>query len=453
MQYSYDGLWKPISVEWETFRVKTDTGLQDRRLPLYYTNHGPIVHFDRVRNIAYSVKLPNADGVNYSKGLYEIMKAQNLEEFKNALSHQFIPRWNFLYSDTRNIFWVHNALVAQRPPGYDWTKPVPGWTSKTEWGPFLPFSILPQVLNPRSGFLQNCNNPPWVVTTNSYLKPLDPAPYYLQTTPSANTGREVMNTRAERMFQVLEQDKKFTLDEMKELAFDTYIVPTDVIIPLLDKAFTPLLGLLPYSSDERILRALNLIKTWDRRSSVDSVAFTYLYYWGRAYEDLYSAKSFARFLNNERRGIDINSWLEQRRARTAFEVAISRIETHFGKTEVPWGSVNFALRGGTFAMDGNGLYDVLHPDSGSEQPDGTIHNDDGWGHLMVVLESQPKVIWSLLPYGQSEDPTSPHYNDQTKLHRDHKLKRFWFSTQEILDNAISVLGDPNRLLRARFENR
>ncbi len=33
---------------------------------------------------------------------------------------------------------------------------------------------------------------------------------------------------------------------------------------------------------------------------------------------------------------------------------------------------------------------------------------------MIVMEGEPKEIWSLLPYGESEDPSSPHYNDQTK---------------------------------------
>ena len=87
----------------------------------------------------------------------------------------------------------------------------------------------------------------------------------------------------------------------------------------------------------------------------------------------------------------------------------------FGTTEVPWGQVNVTVRGGTFPMDGTGLYDVLHPDDGPEQDSGQIFDNDGWGHVMIVMEGEPKQIWSLLPYGESEDPASPHYNDQTKL--------------------------------------
>ena len=81
-----------------------------------------------------------------------------------------MPRWNLLYSDAENIFWVHNGNVARRAEGYDWSKPVPGWTKETEWGPYLPFEVYPQVLNRASGFLQNCSNPPWVVTRHSGLE-------------------------------------------------------------------------------------------------------------------------------------------------------------------------------------------------------------------------------------------------------------------------------------------
>ena len=48
-------------------------------------------------------------------------------------------------------------------------------------------------------------------------------------------------------------------------------------------------------------------------------------------------------------------------------------------------------------MDGTGLYDVLHPDDGPEQSNGQIFDNDGWGHLMIVMEGEPKEIWSLLP--------------------------------------------------------
>ncbi len=106
-------------------------------LPLYYTHHGPIVKFDRKRHRAYSVKLPNFEGVNYSTNLYGFMTAKNLEEFKAVVGKQRMPKWNLLYSDARNIYWIHNGTVAKRAEGFDWRKPVPGLVERDRMGTFL----------------------------------------------------------------------------------------------------------------------------------------------------------------------------------------------------------------------------------------------------------------------------------------------------------------------------
>jgi len=126
---------------------------------------------------------------------------------------------------------------------------------------------------------------------------------------------------------------------------------------------------------------------------------------------------------------------------------IRRIRKDFGAAEVPWGNVNIVERGGTFPMDGTGVFDVLHPDDGPQAEDGTIHSDDGWGHLLVVEEGSPKQAWSLLPYGESEDPASPHFNDMARLHSQRKMKQLWLTPEEILAHTESVWGDKERLRR------
>jgi acyl-homoserine-lactone acylase len=105
------------------------------------------------------------------------------------------------------------------------------------------------------------------------------------------------------------------------------------------------------------------------------------------------------------------------------------------------------VRGGKFPMDGaaSPLFDVLHPDYGVEQDSGQIYDDDGWGHMMVVVETEPKEVWSLLPYGESQDPKSPHYNDMAKLHSHLTMKRFWFTPEDILHHSESVWGKKDRI--------
>ncbi len=448
LQYLYEGAWRNIQVETATFRVKGPAGMETISLPLYSTHHGPIVKIDREQDRAWSVKLPNFDGVNYSLGLYGLMKAQNLDEFKAALARQLIPRWNFLYSDAKNIYWVHNGNVPERNEKYDWLKPVPGWTKETEWGPQTPFAKYPQLTNPPAGFLQNCNNAFWVSTPNSGLDPLMLGPSYLQYPVKPGAGLEALNTRGERVFQVLGQDRKFTFDEMKDLGFDTYILPADVIVPLLAEAAKNRL------TDARLQSPIEKLRAWNRRSAVDSVETTLLYYWAKTYQEFLTEATYARFVAYDRGTIDIHSAEEQEMAWRAFSEAIDRIEKKFGKLPIPWGQINIVVRGGEFPMDGASveLFGMLHPDEGPEQDDGRIFCNDGWGHFMVVMEPEPagasaKEVWSLLPYGESEHPSSPHYNDLAKLHSEHRLKRFWLTPAEILANTESVWGDKSRIRR------
>jgi acyl-homoserine-lactone acylase len=446
LQYAYDGSWRPIRVEQETFRIKGPSAMESVTLPLYYTHHGPIVKFDRKRHRAYSVKLPNFEGVNYSSNLYGFMTAKNLEEFKGVVGKQRMPKWNLLYSDARNIYWIHNGTVAKRTEGFDWRKPVPGWLKETEWGSFLPLEVYPQILNPASGFLQNCNTPHWVVTKNSGLRPLEPTPYYLQSLPKADAGEEALNTRGERLFQVLGENRTFTLEDIKALAVDTYVLPADVIVPLLINAVA---GAEP-KPDPRLEKAVELLKTWDRRSSRESVAYTVLHFWGKAYQELFPGR-FSRFVSQERKRIDVQSTEERDRALAALKAGLDRIEKNFGSIEVAWGKVNVTVRGSeTFPMDGNTMYGPLHPDHGIEQENGQIYCNDGWGHLMVVMEGDPKEIWSLLPYGQSQNRASPHYNDQTRLHSRGQMKQFWFTPRDILNHTESVWGDRERINRLKY---
>ncbi len=445
LQYLYEGAWREMRVEQATFRVKGPKGLETVTLPLYYTHHGPVVKFDKEKHRAWSVRLPNFDGVNYTLGLYGIMRARNLDEFKAAVAKQLMPRWNLLYSDSTEIYWVHNGNVARRDPKFDWLKPVPGWTKETEWGPFFPFAAYPQVHNPASGFLQNCNNPYWVATRNSGLKPREPAPYYLSHAVKAEAGEEALNTRGERIFQVLTQPKKFSFDEMMELAFDTYVLAADVIVPLLEKAQARQAG----NPEAELARAMQRIRAWDRRSSAASTAFTYVYYWAKAYHDLFGNAKYERFNAYDRRkAVDINSAEEQEMAWKALKEGVARIQKKFGKPEVVWGEINVVVRGGTFPMDGaSEMFGMLHPDEGPEQENGQIYCNDGWGHLLVVMEGQPKQVWSLLPYGESEDTRSPHFNDQAKLHSQRTAKRFWLTPAEILAHTESVWGDRTHLER------
>src|SRR3546814_11353467 len=63
-------------------------------------------------------------------------------------------------SDLIGLFY--NAMFPDRPAGFDWRGVLPGDTSADLWTKTLPFDRVPALVNPRSGYVMNSNNTPWV---------------------------------------------------------------------------------------------------------------------------------------------------------------------------------------------------------------------------------------------------------------------------------------------------
>ena len=80
-----------------------------------------------------------------------------------------------MYADVAgNIRYVRTGRVPVRPPGFDFSRPVPGDTSSRNGLGIDPMQDLVQVLNPPCGYLQNCNISPDMMARNLGL---DPAAY------------------------------------------------------------------------------------------------------------------------------------------------------------------------------------------------------------------------------------------------------------------------------------
>ena len=57
--------------------------------------------------------------------------------------------------------------------------------------------------------------------------------------------------------------------------------------------------------------------------------------------------------------------------------------------------------------------------------------------MRIVQFTEPLQAYTLYAFGQSDDPTSPHYNDQVKLFSEKRMKRAYFSRAELQGHITS----------------
>jgi penicillin amidase len=415
-----------LAVEWiDSVRVRTDKGIETKNFKFRKTHHGPIVAERNGQPLALRMSRLEEGGM--IDEWYAMSKSRSMAEFKAAMSRTAVPMFNAVAADRYgNIFYIYNGAVPRRSEKFDWTKPVDGSNPETEWQGYHKMEDLPQLTNPKTGFVQNCNQTPF--TTTSVGNPEKTSfPSYMV--------REGDNARAKISRRILAREQKFTFDDWSHAALDTYVIESEAQIPELAGEVDKLRQRDPARAG-KLASAIEELRRWNHISSIDSKAMTLFALWFERFTRLRASGAKDDFL----------------RAR-ALEEVINDLQRDFGTWQVAWGEVNRLQRiqsGGELEQFSDqrpslpvagapgwvGIVNNFYtrPEKGQKRRYGVAGTS-----FVSVVEFGPQVrARSLLVFGENADPQSAHNFDQAQLYSKLEFKPAWYSLAEIKSHAKAI---------------
>ena len=410
--YLFDNEWLKL----EQKKIKLKVKLGGMVLPIgkkaYWSKYGAAI---KTKAGTYAVRLPASMELRGVEQWYRMNKAKSFSEFYKAMEMTAIPGFNTVYADnTDTIFYVSNGRIPFRNPKYDWAGILPGNTSETLWDTYHPLQDLPQYLNPPSGYVYNTNNTPFHASgEKDNLKAED----FDQT-----MGYETFdNNRSVRMKELLEQYQKISYEDFKTIKYDGQY-PSQFHFPI---DINVILKIKP-EQYPGLQREIESIQHWDHKTNIENVEAalfsTFLYRVGKVYGN-----------NN------FDKKLTEAEAIEHLTFAKNFLIEHFGSTQVTLGQIQKLVRGEK-ELALWGLPDVITAMYTDEHRDGLRKGIAGESYIQLVRfrKGQMPEIESVVNYGASNHPESPHYADQMELFLQQKTKKMTLQKEEVLKAAERV---------------
>jgi acyl-homoserine-lactone acylase len=432
--YKYGDTWRKLRERQITLPYKTALGLKSKTVTAFYTHRGPIVRELDGKWISVALMQNPIDALKQSYGR---TKTKNYADYRENMTLHTNSSNNTLFADADgNIAYFHSNFIPRRDPSFNWKEPVDGSNPATDWQGLHTLDETVGGHNPKSGYLNNTNNWPWMMAGPKYSPKASDYPSYMENYPE--------NYRGIHAIEVLDGKKDFTIDSLAAAAYDNHLTAFDILLPVLYKAYKA-------APAAELAQQIALLKAWDHRSSVNSSATSLAVFWGQelrrkaAENEIAEAEAMAR-------GLSFSEYVAEYTAQigvvTLFE-AKAKLIADFGSAETPWGEINRFQR-----LTG----DIVQPFDDSVESIPVGFTSARWGSLaaygqrtfngtkriygtrgnsfVAVVEFGDKVIArAITAGGQSGDPASPHFNDQAPLYAAGKLRDVYFYPEDIEKNA------------------
>lgn len=428
------------------YRVRVGEGMETRYVPAFIGVRGPM--FEHPTLGLHSWCIGGYRDFGGLGQLLEMAAARNLDQFCAALSLQQIPCFHIIYADAAgNIFYLFNTKTgtriapaqnqenAQEPPEiYRWDQPLSYKLASMAWDNVIAPDALPYIFNPPSGFIQACGNPPWTATTPPLLDPDAWPPWLLQDTDTY---------RAKRVRQLLQQGKRSFRDHQSML-FDVVTPAAFDLLPIMLQSAEQRKDL-TQSMHPDFWLGIDVLKKWNYLAETTSPGMTFFHLWWTCCASR-AGKHYASqqmFIADTLRGVPETQEILLR----SVEDAARAMRNDYDTLEQPWGRVHTVRRGSREEpIAGASSGEPVFVASDYDYDHGKWVATYGYGFAMVVQFGETPESVSLMPFGESNVPGSPHFDDQLNLMLARQFKHVRFLQDDILRNAEWGTGKTITLL-------
>ena len=361
----------------------------------------------------YALRTPALFEIRALEQWWRMNKATSFTEFYNALKMKALPGYNIGYADKNDtIFYISNGLIPKRASGYNWENVVPGNTMKTLWDTTYDIEELPQVLQPKSGYIYNANHTPF----RSSGEEDNPNENQF----SKDMGFEIYdNNRSTRLKMRIDSYDKIDYEDFKSIKYDREY-PKPYVFSWMNLNHLDLMDPEQYSEVTPLLQRL---QAWDRKADPDS----------------FGAGTFAIFYNQLGplyRALPLPKIIPPSTILEALVLTKKYMLKYFKTLEVTLGDYQKLVRGSK-EIPIFGLPDIVTAMASIPHKDGKVKVVSGESYIELVrFTPDGPEIESIISYGSSDHSDSPHYNDQMELYANFKTKKMTLNKENVFLNAI-----------------
>ncbi|HXP55889.1 MAG TPA: penicillin acylase family protein [Streptosporangiaceae bacterium] len=437
-QYYWRGAWHRMSDVRYTIPVRGGSAVS---LTVPITVHGPIMtQAGQTMAVDWMGNVPSPD----LTALLGIDQASNYTQFKTALASWHAPVQNFVYADDQgHIGEISAGFYPQVAHGDPWL-PLSG-TGADDIDGVIPYAAEPQVYDPPGHVIATANQ-----------RPVGPSyPYYIGTSENFFDN----SYRANQIYATLDGRSNLKPAAFGDLQGNVTDNLAQSIVPKLVTALRQSGGL-----TQREQAALNLLARWDDNMTTGSAAASVWWtFWGDYISAAFQPwwKSAQVPVSKDSAGLALSSWptslTEDLDAwttgtgsppspsaftlpsgsdrpmsqvlRQAFGTAVSHLARQLGGAPSSWTWGRLHTRQFPSLTGASALGYGPRASSGDawtvDAAEGGLSSDTGPSWRMVVDfsggGSGPVLAEGIYPGGQSENPTSPWYDDLVDYWWDDRL--------------------------------